>query len=83
MRTDTEIKTKIVELLELSGDDRTKFVEQLDKLDITALQVKCAESHSVRGMLSGLYWVLGYSFQDIREQLVERCLLPTGEEKQG
>ncbi len=76
MRSDSEIKAKIVDLLEFEGEKRSELVCALDTLDIKALLMASIDSHSVRGMLSGLYWTLGYSFSDIREHLVERCLIP-------
>lgn len=71
MRSESEIKSKIAELLDASGDERAKLVESLDKLEVAALSGLRIESHSVRGMLSGLFWALGYSFSDIRLHLVE------------
>ncbi|MBY0546616.1 MAG: hypothetical protein K2W95_04960 [Candidatus Obscuribacterales bacterium] len=78
MRSDSEIKTKIVELLGIQGEQRTELIQAMDKLDITALQLGQVDTHSVRGMLSALYWTLGYTFADIREHLVERSLSARG-----
>lgn len=78
MRSDSEIKTKIVELLGIQGEQRSELIQAMDKLDITALQLGHVDTHSVRGMLSALYWALGYSFSDIREHLVERSLVNRG-----
>jgi hypothetical protein len=44
-------------------------------MDVRALQKVKAEAHSVRGMLSALFWALGYSFSDIRTHLVEPSLV--------
>ncbi len=74
MRSDSEIKAKIVELLGVEGEMRSEQIKALDALDVRALEMAEADSHSVRGMLSALYWSLGYSFADIRKHLVERCL---------
>lgn len=79
MRSDSEIKAKVVELLGLEGDRRAEQIKAMDQLDIRALQTASVDSHSVRGMLSALYWSLGYSFADIRQHLVERCLAPSGQ----
>lgn len=79
MRSDSEIKAKVVELLGVEGEARSEQIKALDHLDIKALQMASVDSHSVRGMLSALYWTLGYSFADIRQHLVERCLTPSGQ----
>lgn len=71
MRSDSEIKAKILELLEIQGAARNEQMQALDKLDTAALkQVKCPH-HSTRGMVSALYWVLGYEFKDIHELFVQ------------
>lgn len=75
MRSDSEIKAKVVELLELEGDERSELIRAMDSLDIKALQVGTARAHSVRGMLSALFWTLGYSFPDIRTHMVEPSLV--------
>ncbi|MBX9573281.1 MAG: hypothetical protein K2X77_30560 [Candidatus Obscuribacterales bacterium] len=75
MRSDSEIKAKVVELLELEGDDRSELIRAMDSLDTKALQMAKSRAHSVRGMLSALFWTLGYSFSDIRTQLVEPSLV--------
>lgn len=74
MRSDSEIKAKVVELLELEGEDRSELIRAMDAMDTKALQMAKARAHSVRGMLSALFWALGYSFSDIRTQLVEPSL---------
>lgn len=81
MRSDSEIKAKIVELLELEGEERSRLIKQLDSQDVGALKGATAQAHSVRGMLSGLFWVLGYSFADIRAHLVEPSLQREQEEE--
>lgn len=75
MRSDSEIKAKVVELLELEGDERSELIRAMDSLDTKALQMAKSRAHSVRGMLSALFWTLGYSFSDIRTQLVEPSLV--------
>ncbi len=65
MRSDSEIKTKIIELLGVEGSDRSEQVQQLDRLDPIALDKVNIAHHSSRGMLCGLYWVLGYEFRDM------------------
>ncbi|MBX9688309.1 MAG: hypothetical protein K2X27_16490 [Candidatus Obscuribacterales bacterium] len=75
MRSDSEIKAKVVELLELEGEERSDLIRAMDSLDLRALSKVKAEAHSVRGMLSALFWVLGYSFADIRTYLVEPSLV--------
>lgn len=75
MRSDSEIKGKVVELLELEGDERSELIRAMDSLDTKALQMAKSRAHSVRGMLSALFWTLGYSFSDIRTQLVEPSLV--------
>ena len=74
MRSDSEVKAKIVELLELEGDERSELIQALDTLDVKALKKIRSEAHSVRGMLSALLWALGYSFADIRTNVVEPSL---------
>lgn len=71
MRSDTEIKAKIVELLQLEGDQRSQQIQALDKNDKAALQARLVEHHSTRGMVAALYWVLGYEFRDIIESFVD------------
>ena len=71
MRSDSEIKSKLVELLELEGEQRAAQVEALGKNDAAALKAKLIEHHSTRGMVAALYWVLGYEFKDIVDQFVE------------
>lgn len=78
MRSDSEIKTKVVELLELEGDERAELVQAMDAMDIKALKKVKSDAHSVRGMLSALFWVLGYSFADIRTHVVEPSLVRQG-----
>jgi hypothetical protein len=80
MRSDSEIKSKVVELLELEGEERSELIRALDTLDVKALKNVRAEAHSVRGMLSALFWALGYSFSDIRTHLVEPSLVRDGNE---
>lgn len=75
MRSDSEVKAKVVELLELEGDDRSELIRAMDALETKALQMAQSRAHSVRGMLSALFWTLGYSFADIRTQLVEPSLV--------
>ena len=67
MRSDSEIKTKIIELLGLEGEQRAQQVKALDSKDGAALKMKLVEHHSTRGMVAALYWVLGYEFKDIIE----------------
>lgn len=74
MRTDGEIKNKISDLLCVEGEEKERLMKALDSLDIAALRIGNVDTHSVRGMLSALFWILGYSFNDIREHLVERSL---------
>lgn len=74
MRSDSEVKAKIVELLELKGDERSELIQALDSLDLKALRKVKSDAHSVRGMLSALLWTLGYSFADIRTHVVEPSL---------
>jgi hypothetical protein len=71
MRSDTEIKSKIVELLQLEGEQRSAQIQALDKNDKAALQARLVEHHSTRGMVAALYWVLGYEFRDIIESFVD------------
>ncbi len=74
MRSDSEVKAKIVELLELKGDERSELIQALDSLDLKALRRVKSDAHSVRGMLSALLWAVGYSFADIRTHVVEPSL---------
>jgi len=83
MRSDSEIKAKIVELLELEGEERSELIRAMDNLDVKALKNAKAEAHSVRGMMSALFWVLGYSFSDIRTNLVEPSLTREGETEEA
>ena len=78
MRSDSEIKAKIVELLELEGDERSEMIQLLDAMDVKALNKAKSDAHSVRGMLSALFWTLGYSFADIRNNMVEPSLVREG-----
>jgi hypothetical protein len=71
MRSDSEIKAKIVELLELEGDQRSQQIQALDRADPAALKARLVEHHSTRGMVAALYWVLGYDFKDIIEGFVD------------
>lgn len=75
MRSESEIKAKVVELMDLEGDERSDLVQAMDAMDVRALLKVKAEAHSVRGMLSALFWALGYSFSDIRTHLVEPSLV--------
>ena len=84
MRSDTEIKAKIVELLQLEGEQRSLQVQALDRQDVAALKAQLVEHHSTRGMVAAMYWVLGYEFRDIIENFVDpsvtnRPPLPTEE----
>lgn len=72
MRSDSEVKTKIIELLGLEGSDRGEHVRLLDNLDPAALIKVDIAHHSSRGMLCGLYWVLGYEFRDMAK-IIERA----------
>lgn len=81
MRTYGEIKSKISDLLQVEGQEKERLMNALDSLDIAALRIGNVDTHSVRGMLSALFWTLGYSFNDIREHLVERSL--TGDRQPG
>ncbi len=74
MRSDSEIKAKVVELLELEGEERSELIRAMDTLDVKALKKLKTDAHSVRGMLSALFWTLGYSFPDIRSHMVEPTL---------
>lgn len=74
MRSDSEIKAKVVELLELEGEERSEMIQALDGLDVKALKKIKTEAHSVRGMLSALLWALGFTFSDIRTYVVEPSL---------
>jgi len=74
MRSESEVKAKIVELLELQGEDRSELIQAMDTLDVKALNKLKTDAHSVRGMLSALFWALGYSFSDIRSHMVEPTL---------
>jgi hypothetical protein len=74
MRSDSEVKAKVVELLELEGDERSELIRLMDAMDVKALKSIKADAHSVRGMLSALFWTLGYSFADIRSHMVEPIL---------
>jgi hypothetical protein len=71
MRSDSEIKAKIVELLELEGDHRAQQIQALDRSDPAALKARLVEHHSTRGMVAALYWVLGYDFKDIIDHFVD------------
>lgn len=71
MRSDAEIKGKLVELLQLEGDQRAQQIQALDRADKSALQARLVEHHSTRGMVAALYWVLGYEFKDIIESFVD------------
>ena len=75
MRSDSEIKAKVVELLELEGEERSELIRSMDSLDVKALKTDKARAHSIRGMLSALFWTLGYSFSDIRTNMVEPSLV--------
>lgn len=79
MRSDSEIKSKLVELLQLEGDQRAQQIQALDRSDKSALQAKLVEHHSTRGMVAALYWVLGYEFKDIIESFVDPSV--SGHEK--
>lgn len=79
MRSDSEIKAKILELLDIEGGLRTEQMQALDKTDTAALQMVKCPHHSTRGMVSALYWVLGYEFKDIHELFVKGSVEP-GEE---
>ena len=74
MRSESEVKAKIVELLELQGEDRSELIQAMDTLDVKALKKLKTDAHSGRGMLSALFWALGYSFSDIRSHMVEPTL---------
>jgi hypothetical protein len=74
MRSESEVKGKIVELLELQGEERSELIQAMDTLDVKALKKLKTDAHSVRGMLSALFWALGYSFSDIRSHMVEPTL---------
>lgn len=71
MRSDSEIKTKIIELLGVEGEERAEHVKQLDRLELSALEKVNIAHHSSRGMLCGLYWVLGYEFRDMAKIIEE------------
>lgn len=71
MRSDADIKEKIVELLELEGDDKARQLDLLEKVDVAALKTRLVEHHSTRGMIAALYWVLGYDFKNIIDDFVE------------
>jgi hypothetical protein len=74
MRSDAEIKNKIADLLAVEGEEKERLLTSLNEMSVEALKTGNVDTHSVRGMLSALYWMLGYSFNDIREHLVERSL---------
>lgn len=78
MRSDSEIKAKVVELLDLQGDERSELIQGLDAMDVKVLKKVKSDAHSVRGMLSALLWTLGYSFADIRTNVVEPSLVREG-----
>jgi hypothetical protein len=71
MRSDSEIKGKLVELLQLEGEQRSQQIQALDKNELNALKTRLVEHHSTRGMVAALYWVLGYEFKDIIENFVD------------
>lgn len=71
MRSDAEIKAKVVELLGLEGEERAKQIQELDKAETAALGARLVEHHSTRGMVAALYWVLGYDFKDIAKDFVD------------
>lgn len=79
MRSDSEIKSKIIELLGVEGSDRSEQVQQLDRLDPAALDKVNIAHHSSRGMLCGLYWVLGYEFRDMA-RIIESAFAADTEE---
>lgn len=79
MRSDSEVKTKIIELLALEGSDRGEHVRLLDTLDPAALIKVDIAHHSSRGMLCGLYWILGYEFRDMAK-IIERAFAADTEE---
>lgn len=70
MRTETEVKEKLVDLLGIQLEKRAQTMELLDKLDRKALE-QLVEHHSTRGMAAALFWTLGYDFKDIVEQFVD------------
>lgn len=80
MRSDSEIKTKIIELLDVQGEDRSEHVRRLDRLDTAALERVNIAHHSSRGMLCGLYWVLGYEFRDMAKIIEQAFAAATTEE---
>jgi hypothetical protein len=71
MRSDSEIKTKLIELLGLEGEQRQQQMQALDGNDVSALKARLIEHHSTRGMVAALYWVLGYDFKDIVDNFVD------------
>ena len=71
MRSDSEVKEKLVDLLGVQLELRAETMELLNKLDKKALGKTLVEHHSTRGMAAALYWVLGYDFKDIVEQFVD------------
>jgi hypothetical protein len=74
MRSDSEIKTKIIELLSIEGEQRSEQVKALDSGDVSALKMRMVEHHFTRGMVSALYWVIGYEFKDIVENFVDKSV---------
>jgi hypothetical protein len=45
MRTDSEIKNKLVELLGLEGEQRKAQIEALDRNDVHALKAQLIQHH--------------------------------------
>ena len=71
MRNDTEVKQKLIDVLDVSPEQRTEILQALEKLDTNVLSVKLIEHHSTRGMAAALFWVLGYKFKDIVDMFVD------------
>ena len=71
MRTDAEIKEKLIDVLDVPLERRAETMAMLDKLDKQVLGTRLIAHHSQRGMAAALFWALGYDFKDIVEQFVD------------
>jgi hypothetical protein len=71
MRTDAEVKEKLVDLLGIQLEKRAEMMALMDKVDKSVLTSSRVEHHSTRGMAAALFWMLGYDFKDIVEMFVD------------
>lgn len=71
MRSNAEVKDKLIDVLGVQLEERAKVIAQLDSLDKSVLKLKLVEHHSTRGMAAALFWVLGFEFKDIVDNFVD------------